>query len=204
MFSTLVGLGTWQLFRLHYKNNVIQTLKSHEDTVEAVKDSNLSSSLYKKIVAEGCFSDKRIFYYRLLNNKPGYEVLVPFKLQNKTSILVSLGWFTDKRDIHISTNKQKIEGILIKWYGKNLINPENNLKKNEWFSLDERDIKKYLGFSVDPYLILMTNSRNMAQGVKVPFDVNNIPNRHLEYAVTWFSFAFILAIIFIIDLRRKI
>lgn len=203
MLSVLLGLGVWQVFRLQHKNKVIENIRDHRDVIDIYHSSQLEFNKYKKIRLEGFFAPKKIFYYRLVNNKPGYETLVPFITEDKSVVLTSLGWSEQKRDNNISITKKEIEGRLLDWYKGNVINPDNNFTKNEWFTLNKKDIEGYTGLQIKPYLILLSKPEEILSGMKIPFDVRNIPNKHLEYAITWFSLAISLTVIFIIDFRRK-
>ena len=203
MLSILVSLGTWQVQRLQYKNQVIESIKNNSETVDIYDSSQLKHVKFKNVTLEGFFLPKKIFYYRLLNNKPGYEVILPFILEDKKMVLVSLGWAESKMDISTITTKQEVEGLLVDWYRGNFINLNNNLQKNEWFSLNKKDIAVYTGFDVEPYLLILKKPEYLVSGMKMPFSIDNIPNKHLEYAITWFSLALILTIIFIIDWRKR-
>lgn len=203
MLSILVCLGAWQVLRLQYKNKVIETIKNGSESIDIYSSSQLKHSKFKNITLEGFFVPKKIFYYRLLDNKPGYEVILPFILEDNKIVLVSLGWSESKTDMPIITTKQEVAGLLVDLYRGNFINPNNNLQKNEWFSLNKKDIAVYTGFDIEPYLVILKKPEYLRSGMKVPFSIDNIPNKHLEYAITWFSLALILTIIFIIDWRKR-
>ena len=129
--------------------------------------------------------------------------MVPLIMEDRAVILVSLGWSEKKVERNISITKKEIEGRLVDLYKGNIVNPSNNILKNEWFSLNYKDIESYTGLKVKPYLILLSKPEDMKSGMKIAFDIRNIPNRHLEYAITWFSLALILTVIFIIDFKRR-
>ena len=203
MLSVLLGLAVWQVSRLQHKNKVIENIRENRDVIDIYHSSQLEFNKYKKIRLEGFFVPKKIFYYRLVDNKPGYETLVPFITEDQAVILTSLGWSEQKKDRDISITSKEIEGRLLDWYKGNLMNPNNNLTKNEWFTLNKKDIEGYTGLQIKPYLILLSKPEKILSGMKIPFDIRNIPNKHLEYAITWFSLAIALTVIFIIDFRRK-
>jgi surfeit locus 1 family protein len=56
----------------------------------------------------------------------------------------------------------------------------------------------------EPLLIVAREVSPPEQGVTpLPVDTGDIPNDHLEYAVTWFSFALIWAVIVAVLIRRQ-
>jgi surfeit locus 1 family protein len=203
MLSILLGLSVWQIFRLQHKNQIIETIKENKEIIDIYYSSQFPFYKYKKIRVEGFFSPKIIYYYRLLGNKPGYETLVPLIMEDRSVILISLGWSEKKRDSNISITKKEIEGRLVDLYKGSIMGPSNNMLKNEWFSLNYKDISSYTGLKVAPYLILLSKPDDMMSGMKTAFDIRSIPNRHLEYSITWFSLALILTVIFIIDFKRR-
>ena len=69
-----------------------------------------------------------------------------------------------------------------------IFTPNPNIDKNIWFGRDLSKMARYLG--VDPILVV---TRNISpSGMPEPQRIGiNIPNNHLNYAVTWFSLAFV-------------
>ena len=70
--------------------------------------------------------------------------------------------------------------------------PENDVAGNIWFARDIAQMAGVLG--AEPLLIVAREVSPPEQGVTpLPVDTGDIPNDHLEYAITWFSLAVLWA-----------
>ena len=68
--------------------------------------------------------------------------------------------------------------------------PDNDLAANIWFARDVRALSAYL--QTEPVLLVLRSSSFADDAAKpLPKMSANIPNDHLNYALTWFSLALI-------------
>lgn len=206
MFFILVALGIWQLIRLDYKNSLILSIEENYNLPPMQANGAIpQDSLYNNIGIRGYLENtKTIFYYRLNKNVPGYEVLTPLKLNDGSVLLISRGWVKD----HINMSGAKnvyLEGYLIDRYKGSIVSPNSDMKKNIWFDLDLEKLKIYLGYNeVLPFVLLLRSSKEFMVGEQdLGFNIHNLPNNHLGYAITWFALALVLLIIFLIDYKEK-
>jgi len=206
MLSVLIGLGTWQVFRLDYKNSLVRNIKENSKLPAIqVSSSDLKNNAYRNVDIRGVLNNsKTIFYYRLKNNVPGYEVITPLVLENGSSLLLSRGWVKDQVKVNGSKNI-RVQGYLIDIYKGNIVSPENDIRKNIWFDLDIIKLKTYInGNDVLPFILLSKLPEDLMVGDKdLGFDIDNLTNNHLGYAITWFALALILLIIFFIDYKNR-
>ena len=150
MLCVLISLGVWQVFRLDYKNALIEQVRKNKNlpAISLSDSDELSKHKYENIQINGRFNtDATIFYYRLKNNIPGYEVLTPLVLSDDRCVLVSRGWVEKQSKIQDWGQDVRLEGFLIDLYKKNIVNPKNDLQHNIWFSLEIADIKKNTGLN---------------------------------------------------------
>jgi len=202
MLSVLISLGVWQILRLNYKNHIINEVK-HNRSMPPIMIDFKDDHIYKNVRIRGRFiNEKTIFYYRLKNNIPGYEILTPFVFRDNSCVLVSRGWTKEIIQIPLSNEYITVEGFVVGIYRKNLFNPKNDFERNMWFSLDIPDINRYTSVNCLPYVILLSSPEGVIIGEEIGFDISNLPNKHLEYSLTWFAMAAILIIIFVIDFKR--
>ena len=61
--------------------------------------------------------------------------------------------------------------------------PEPNLKLNVWFSRDLEKMARFL--KAQPILVVTTENR-LDPSIKMQDPTREIPNNHLQYAITWF------------------
>ena len=141
------ALGTWQLYRLQWKTELISEITFGLDSTP-VKYSNTIKKNYQRVVSEGKFNfEDQIYLYSLNESgKPGYDVITPYKTLKNENVLVNRGWINKNlkgnSEINLKENKVKITGLLREIYKANIFKPKNDLKNNIWFSLDANDLKE--------------------------------------------------------------
>ena len=192
-----IGLGTWQIIRLNWKNNLIleieNSLKNPPVELAQSKKEN-----FLKIKTSGSIDfDKQIYLYHLNDSgTPGFEVINPITIGDE-NYLINRGWIPfEKRDTQeINVFDQKnIIGTLKLQGRKNIFKPDNNLDKNYWFSLNREDIFKFTGENFSQYIIYLDGNYNFPRPKKI---TANISNNHQKYAITWFSLALSILLLYL-------
>jgi surfeit locus 1 family protein len=209
-FCILVSLGFWQIYRLHKKELFLTSIQTNliNDPVDlqSIRNENL---LYAKIKIYGHFlSDLDIHLYG--RKKNSYYLLSPFQTNDNQIIPVIRGWFAtkDKKAINhkFETANEEIVGFVLAGEKNRFYIPSNDLKNNIWFSLDLTQLSQIFGFKLTDFYLLQTDITNLHSEYLKSISINNllhIKNDHLEYAITWFSLALCLMIIFIIYIKKK-
>ena len=152
-----VALGSWQIVRLNWKNNLILEIEnSLKNPPVELTNSNVEN--YLKIKTSGSIDlEKQIYLYNLNDTgTPGFEVINPI-LINDTNYLINRGWipFEKKNSQEINVfDENDIIGTLKLQGRKNIFKPDNDLEKNYWFSLNrdgvqKKIIKKKVNGSID-------------------------------------------------------
>ena len=153
---------------------------------------------YLRIKSTGSINfQKQIYLYNLNEKgKPGFEVINPIKIED-TNYLLNRGWipFDMKNDKSIEIiDENNIVGILKKQIKANRFKPENDLLSNYWFTLDREDIFKFTGERFSPYVIYLSGNN---KSPKPKLITANISNNHKKYAMTWFSLAISIFILYL-------
>ncbi len=192
-----VGLGTWQIIRLNWKNNLILEIENSlkKPPVELAK-SNKENFL--KIKTSGSIDfDKQIYLYNLNETgTPGFEVINPITIGDD-NYLINRGWipFEKKGTQEINVFDQKnIIGTLKLQGKKNIFKPDNDLDENYWFSLNREDILKFTGKNFSKYIIYLDGNYQLPRPKKI---TANISNNHQKYAITWFSLALSILLLYL-------
>ena len=189
VITLFCALGTWQLVRLQWKNTLINQIS------EGLKSSpvNYSDKVkidYQRVVLDGKYNFEKQIYLYSLNDKgqPGYDVITPFEGLNLENVLVNRGWIKSnlKNNAIINeTTSNKIEGLIIRNKKPNIFKPENDTKKNIWFSINLKQVKEVTGKNFSNYVLYLEDKKiNIPQPKKITID---LPNNHLKYAFTWYS-----------------
>ena len=200
------ALGTWQLYRLQWKLELISEITFGLDS-SPIEYSNSIEKNYQRVSVKGRFNfDKQIYLYSLNDNgKPGYDVITPFRTNKNENVLVNRGWIKKELKNNPIINKniedeQKIIGLLRKIYKPNIFKPDNDLKNNIWFSINLEDLKVTSGERFNEFVIFLED--NQAK-TPIPRKISiDVPNNHLKYAITWYAIS-ISIIFYYLYFRRK-
>ena len=194
---TLLSLGFWQIYRLNWKLELIEQIENSlkNDPVEL---SNIEKKNYLRIKTSGNIDlDKQIYLYNLNDaGKPGFEVINPIKIGDE-NYLVNRGWIPfEKKDLpEINlVDQNQIVGTLMLQSKSSLFKPENDIEKNYWFTLDREDILKFTGRNFSEYVIYLNGDYKIPKPRVI---TAKISNNHKKYAITWFSMAISILLIYL-------
>jgi len=192
-----IVLGTWQIIRLNWKNNLILEIEnSLKNPPVELTQSNKQN--YLKIITSGSIDFERQIYLYNLNNSgtPGFEVLNPI-LINGENYLLNRGWIPFEKkglpEINIF-DQNNIVGTLKIQSRKNIFKPDNDIEENYWFSLNREDISKFTGKKFSKYIIYLDGNYQFPRPIKI---TANISNNHKKYAMTWFSLAISILLLYL-------
>ena len=192
-----VGLGTWQIIRLNWKNNLILEIEnSLKNPSVELAESNKENFL--KIRTSGSIDfDKQIYLYNLNDTgTPGFEVINPITIGDE-NYLINRGWipFEKKGTEEINIfDQENIIGTLKLQGKKNIFKPDNDLVENYWFSLNREDVLKFTGKNFSKYIIYLDGNYQFPRPKKI---TANISNNHKKYAMTWFSLAISILLLYL-------
>ena len=192
-----IALGTWQIIRLGWKNNLILEIENSlkNPPVELTQSNKVN---YLKIKTSGSVDfEKQIYLYNLNDSgTPGCEVLNPISIDGE-NYLLNRGWIPfekkDTPEINIIDQTNIIGTIKIQGR-KNIFKPDNDLKENYWFSLNREDILKFTGKKFSKYIIYLDGNYQLPKPKKI---TANISNNHKKYAMTWFSLAISILLLYL-------
>ena len=192
-----LSLGTWQIIRLNWKLDLITQI-NNSLAKEPVSLTQAEKKNYLKIKTSGKIDfNKQIYLYNLnQEGKPGFEVLNPI-LINKENYLINRGWipFEKKDTSEINKiNQEEITGILKIQNKANYFKPANDIEGNYWFTLNRDDIFEYTGKSFSQYIIYLSGDYKIPLPIKISADISN---NHKKYAITWFSLAISILLIYL-------
>jgi len=197
-----IYLGSWQIIRLNWKNNLILEIEtSLKKPPVQLSETNVANFL--KIKTSGSIDfDKQIYLYNLNENgTPGFEVINPLMINSK-NYLINRGWIPfekkDSEEIY-EFDESNIIGTLKSQGRRNIFKPDNDIKENYWFSLDRKDILEFTGKEFSNFIIYLDGNYQLP---KPKIITANISNNHKKYAITWFSLAISILLLYLY-FRRK-
>jgi surfeit locus 1 family protein len=222
----LCGLGVWQLQRLTWKEALIArvALQMQMSFVpwapgEAEWPSvNAEQYEYGHVRITGTFRhDLEALCYELLSDArgkfsgPGYWVLTPLETAGGATFIVNRGFVPlERKDAATRregqvTGKVTIIGLLRLPERRSWFTPADDPAHHLWQERDPIAIARAYGLArALPFFIDADASANpggLPQGgeTKLVF-----PNRHLEYAITWFGLALALIAVFVAFARKQL
>ncbi|MEM8576374.1 MAG: SURF1 family protein [Pseudomonadota bacterium] len=189
-------LGTWQVQRLAWKNAILEEIDTRiaAAPIPLPEAPDPETDTYLPVTATGTLSDA---YIRVLASQKqigaGYRIIRALDTGART-VLVDEGFVRTAQgeDLSAPGGPVTITGNL-HWPDEiDSFTPAPDLAANIWFARDVPALAEAL--NAEPTLIVARDmSPERTPVTPLPVDSGNIPNDHLEYAITWFSLAAIWA-----------
>lgn len=215
----LLILGGWQISRLIEKNAYIAEIEAASQAPAValpVSEKSLDRLRFRPFIVEGEYlHDKEIHLYTgkyQSSYGAGYHIITPLRIKDSEDILMVNRGFIPEAFKDPNTRKemlvsglQRLEGLVIEGQERAWFTPENDINKNIWIWMDLKGMQALVGQKILPYLLLKIRDNDEQGAYPIASDGKfEIRNDHLEYAITWFSFAIILTVIYIVYHRENI
>jgi len=214
LFSLIISLicfclSGWQVKRLFWKSDLIDSLElAYKSSPTNINNlyADLQEFKYKKILVEGTFINKNMYLEpRFYNGQVGFNLVSPFLLKDGRVILIDRGWVREKKFFNDGNEKNVfLQGILKKSGNTNFFTPANVPKDNSWFYVDILQMSEYVGLNLINGVFLELINENDFNNYPITKDPKaELPNNHLQYAITWTILGFIFLVMNYIYLRRN-
>ena len=201
----LVALGNWQLERLAWKRALLAEI-AERTTAEPVplpaRIADPEAWRYRRVVLEGRFDHA---HEMLLAAGRGWQVITPLLRDGAPAVLVVRGFVPEDRRAPANRRAGQVEGVQtltgivrLAPSHRSWVTPENMPAAGRWYWRDREAMARAAGLAaVAPVFVEADESApgGWPQGGVTRLD---IPNRHLQYALTWYALAAILAVIYVI------
>ncbi|SFB06032.1 surfeit locus 1 family protein [Rhizobium sp. NFR07] len=212
--ALLLVLGTWQVERLYWKEGLLADIAARR-SAEPVPLAEVEKALaagedveYRRVSLSGTFDHtKERHFFATFEGRTGFYIYTPMALTDGRMILINRGFVPyemkepSTRAAGEVTGEQAITGYARSKLAEkpSMIVPENDLAKNIFYWKDLDAMASNAGLSnVIPMFVdadaAVTNPGGWPKGGVTQFD---LPNNHLQYAVTWYGLAVaLLAVVF--------
>lgn len=212
--ALLVGLGTWQLFRLAEKER-INAFRAERVAAAAVplpaRIDDVAAWEFRRVSVTGRFLHERELYVnaRSQRGNTGYDVVTPLVRADGPPVLVNRGWVPYERKDPATRAAGQVEGtvtvdgILRTEPRRGLFMPANDAGRNIWFWFDLPAMRQAAGVPEAPPLYIEAAAAPNPGGYPIGGQtIVRLPSNHLQYALTWYALAIALAAIYIISQKR--
>ncbi len=208
-FIFLNGLGVWQLYRLQWKEGLIADL-ARTETMPAVPIATVllqTKPSWRSVTLPPCTIDPQhlINMHSEMDGTPGYRVLTICPLSGGQTLLIDLGFSVNRQTLAAPVNIDPI-GRLRPADTISAFTPVNTPAAGEWYSRSTPEIATlwHTPLRPDYFLVLdVAASKLGLAGLQQGPVTAPLPNRHFEYALTWFSLAWIMLGMVIAFVRQK-
>jgi surfeit locus 1 family protein len=210
--AILLGLGVWQLERLKWKEDLlarVAALRTAPAKPLAMVLGAGGDLDYVRAVFDCPDLERRptLRMFGVREGKAGYRLIAACPT-GAGSILVDRG-FVPLEAAYVAAQPGRavlpgpVVGVLRRGDKPTFVTPANRVAENLWYSRDVPAMARALGASAPAPVFLMLETPAPAPGGPTPAPVPiDIPNRHLEYAITWFGLAAALVGVYVASLLR--
>ena len=205
--AILLSLGTWQVQRLHWKEKLLADIAERRVAAPvALADIEAMAAKgedieYRPVTVTGVFANNRErHFFATWNGQTGYYVYTPLQLADGRFVFVNRGFVPfeakepEMRKQGQLTGAQTVTGLARARLAEkpSSIVPDNDVAKNIFYWKDLDVMAASTGIAADrlvPFFVDAGDARNpkgLPIGGVTQFD---LPNNHLQYAVTWYGLA---------------
>ena len=214
----LLALGSWQIERLFWKRDQIAERQAAVAAAPVAAPRSLEEALgmeFRHVTDEGVFlHDKEIFLGATSEaGRNGYQVLTPLREAGGRNVFVNRGFIPAELKDPLTRSEGEIAGT-VRVQGLLRLPPAG---KPAWFLPDNRpDLNYWLWIDlpaiaaadrldrVAPFYIDADATPNPGGWPKGGITRLELRNDHLQYAITWFSLAVALIVIYFVYYRRNV
>jgi surfeit locus 1 family protein len=215
--AALASLGTWQLQRKAWKEEILARIEQRTQAAPvsfeaAIAEAQRSADVeYRRVRVRGRFrhEDERHFYAPDQRLGPGLHVYTPLETTDGTVVFVNRGFVPEalrdpaKRDDGQAAGEVEVTGLVRLPSAKGAFTPANRPERNLWFwrdldalyaSLAKNESTRRAPFVIDAE----AEPQNHGGWPRGGTTVLRVPNRHLEYALTWYGLAGTLVVVYVV------
>ncbi|MGH7031416.1 MAG: SURF1 family protein [Stellaceae bacterium] len=211
-----LGLGAWQVRRLSWKEGLIAARAAAVAAPPVWAPQNAAQARgmeFRHVTDQGVFLNDKENLLGAISaaGQAGYQVLTPLREADGRSVFINRGFVPSalkdrvRRMAGEPTGIVRIDGLLRlprdrppSWF-----TPANRPDLNTWFWVDLPAMAKAdkLGHAA-PFYIDADAAPNPGGWPRGGVTRLALPNNHLQYAITWFSLAVAMIVIYVLFHRR--
>ncbi|WP_330924535.1 SURF1 family protein [Candidatus Sororendozoicomonas aggregata] len=214
LLPTLLSLGFWQLARYHQKMAVeslaAERLNFSSQSLSALMTMDNPHLL--PVTLKGHFLSDHVFFLdnQIHRGQAGVDVIMPFVTDKQQWLLVNRGWLPLPQrnklpSVTTNDNNYLLTGRIQKPLGQSLL-----LAKDDWGngwpkliqSLDFQQFTTVLKASVPPWVVRLDVGQPAAFEIR-PLTIPVKSDKHLGYAIQWFTMALVLLGLYAHQIRKK-
>lgn len=221
LFAALVGLGTWQMQRLHWKEGLLAAIAERRnappvdvDAIAAMVEAGTDIE-YRPVRVSGVFVNAgERHFFATYNGQSGFYVYTPLTLADGRTVLINRGFVPyERKDPATRPESQPPGPVTVTGLARARLDakpswvvPDNDLARNIFYWKDWTAMVTASGLSPARTLPFFIDADATSDPGRLPvggvtqFD---LPNNHLQYALTWYGLALALVAVSGLFLFRR-
>jgi surfeit locus 1 family protein len=209
--AILIGLGVWQLQRLKWKEGLLTHIAALQSAParplgEVLKGGGDLNFTRVSFDCPDLLSGPRGKVYGVQDGEIAYRQMAACPAPGGASVLVDVGYEDCAPTKPAEPFSGPLIGILRKPDARTFVTPPDQPAARLWYWRDLPSIAKALGAAPPlPLFVALEHGPQPASGCRLaraPIPAN-LPNRHFEYALTWFGLAASLIGVYAAMLLRR-
>ncbi|WP_245295761.1 SURF1 family protein [Rhizobium rhizosphaerae] len=220
VFVLLVGLGTWQMQRLAWKEGLLAAIAERRAAppadlraIEAIAAGGGDVD-YRTVRVEGRFlHDRERHFFTTWNGQPGYAVYTPLVLADGRMLLVNRGFVPyERKPVDTRAAGQTDGMVTITGLARarlpakpSFILPDNEPAKNIYYWKDLEGMIRDDGLDPGHFVPFFVDADATPNPGGLPvggITLIDFPNNHLQYALTWYGLAAALLVVTVAFIMR--
>ncbi len=211
MLMVLIGLGTWQIYRLHWKQGILARIAIAESSPPIRLGPDPAP--YTKVFAIGRFRFDHAAQFgaevRDTATGPamGAYQIVPLDRDGASPILVNRGWIPQKREAPLNDpgGEVTVTGYIRPGETSHWFSATDDTADRQFFTLDPGVIGAAVGEpDVLPYTLIALGPETPGIYPAPAQTLPRPPNNHLSYVITWYGLALSLVVVFVVWMRKAL
>jgi surfeit locus 1 family protein len=209
MLLLLLGLGTWQIHRLRWKEGVLARIAAAEAAPAVPLGQNPAPYAKVSVTGRFRFDQAAEFAAEVRDTRAGptlgFYQIVPLDRDRSATILVDRGWVPQKREIPLDdpNGVVTITGYVRPPEKQSWFSVADDHATRQFYTLDPQTIGSAVGVSEPAPFTLVAIGPSSAESYPVPAQhLPRPPNNHLSYVITWYGLAASLLVIFGVWVRK--
>ncbi|HUN43932.1 MAG TPA: SURF1 family protein, partial [Acetobacteraceae bacterium] len=211
MLAILIGLGTWQIYRLHWKEGILAQI-ARAEAAPPVPLHGDPTPFTKVAVTGRLRADLSASYGDDVRDMPAGPVMGSFLIQplerpGHPPLLVDLGWVPQHPPAPIAQppGETTIVGFVHQGEKPGFFAAGDDPAARAFYTLDPQKIGASLGLPhVAPFILVAMGPAPPQRWPDPARHLPRPPNNHLNYAITWYSLAITLVVMFVIRARKAL
>jgi surfeit locus 1 family protein len=210
VFAILISLGTWQVERLFWKESLLAEIEARTHAkpvpladVEAIWATRGDVDYRTVTVTGRLLNDRERHYFATHDGMSGFYIYTPLLLDDGRAVFINRGFVPYDRKNSATRPAGQIEGrVTITGLARNpladkpsSVVPNNDLVRNVYYWKDLPVMAGQSGIADDKLIPFFIDADKTLNPGGLPIGgvtIIDLPNSHLQYAITWYGLALTL------------